>query len=79
VASVRSRPLLAALAVALTALPLGAGKEAPALASRPALVLELFTSQGCSSCPAADRVLSRLGSEARADGLTLVPLAFHVD
>jgi hypothetical protein len=47
--------------------------------SRPAVVLELFTSQGCSSCPAADRVLSRLGREARSDGLTLVPLAFHVD
>ncbi|MFQ5351075.1 MAG: DUF1223 domain-containing protein [Thermoanaerobaculia bacterium] len=60
-----------------------AGQGAPALAeaesSRPAVVVELFTSQGCSSCPAADRVLSRLGTETRTDDLTLVPLAFHVD
>ncbi len=63
----------------LVSSPLGAGDEAPSSASRPAVVLELFTSQGCSSCPAADRVLSRLGSEERADGVALVPLAFHVD
>lgn len=38
------------------------------------IVLELFTSQGCSSCPLADRLLSRLGAED-----DVVPLAFHVD
>lgn len=42
-------------------------------ASGPVLV-ELFTSQGCSSCPPADKVLSALGS--RQD---VIPLAFHVD
>jgi hypothetical protein len=41
-------------------------------------VLELFTSQGCSSCPPADRLLSRIGhDEATRD--RVVPLAFHVD
>ena len=35
--------------------------------------LELFTSQGCSSCPAADAVLA--GLVGRAD---LLPLALHV-
>ncbi len=39
------------------------------------VVLELFTSQGCSSCPAADTLIRRLGE---ADP-SLVPLAFHVD
>ncbi len=41
--------------------------------SRP-LVIELFTSQGCSSCPPADAYLGQLAG--RAD---VVALAFHVD
>jgi hypothetical protein len=38
------------------------------------VVLELFTSQGCSSCPPADRLLGDLGQ--RDD---VVALSFHVD
>ena len=37
-------------------------------------LLELYTSEGCSSCPPADRFLSGLKNEKE-----LVPLAFHVD
>ena len=51
--------------------------EARSSASRVA-VLELYTSEGCNSCPPADRWLSSLP----ARGLTserLIPLAFHVD
>ena len=40
--------------------------------------VELFTSEGCSSCPSADRWLSRLGA-ALDHRLRAVPLAFHVD
>lgn len=43
------------------------------------LVVELFTSQGCSSCPPADRLLRRLAGEGRIASRELVPLAFHVD
>jgi hypothetical protein len=39
-------------------------------------LVELFTSQGCSSCPPADRWLSRLAKEAPAH--RAVPLALHV-
>jgi hypothetical protein len=38
------------------------------------VVLELFTSQGCSSCPAADQVLGKIAEE---DGV--IALSFHVD
>ena len=40
-----------------------------------AVVVELFTSQGCSSCPPADRLVSEL---AKQHG-QVIPLAFHVD
>ncbi len=38
------------------------------------VVVELFTSQGCSSCPPADELLTEM---AKHD--TLLPLAYHVD
>ena len=41
-------------------------------------VVELYTSEGCSSCPSADRWLSRL-IEAPKDELDVLALAFHVD
>jgi hypothetical protein len=48
----------------------------PAPAAEPIAVIELFTSEGCSSCPPADRLLRDLA--ARNDA-RLFPLAFHVD
>lgn len=47
----------------------------PAAATgKPVAVVELFTSQGCSSCPEADAFLGEL---ARRDGV--IALAWHVD
>ncbi len=40
------------------------------------VVLELFTSQGCSSCPPADAVLAKY---ALQNNPNIIPLAFHVD
>lgn len=47
-------------------------------ADRDVALVELYTSEGCSSCPPADRWLSQLRSDS---GLwrDFVPIAFHVD
>lgn len=42
-----------------------------------AAVVELYTSEGCSSCPPADRELSALPREAAA-GSVVIPLGLHV-
>lgn len=41
-------------------------------------LVELYTSEGCSSCPPADRWLSRLADDADL-WREFVPVAFHVD
>lgn len=43
------------------------------------VVIELFTSQGCSSCPAADRNLAEIVEKAESSGLPIFGLSFHVD
>ena len=40
-------------------------------------VVELFTSEGCSSCPPADKLLERIQKDAQGKNIYL--LAFHVD
>ncbi len=42
-------------------------------------VVELFTSEGCSSCPPADALLGQLAVDARDQRLPVHLLAFHVD
>lgn len=42
------------------------------------IVMELFTSHGCSSCPPADTILSELGLQSEWKD-RLIPLAFHID
>lgn len=64
--------------VAMAAASAGAAAAAAACAARsglqPTPVVELYTSEGCSSCPPADRWLAAL-----KDRDDVVALAFHVD
>ena len=48
-------------------------------AAQPVVVLELFTSQGCSSCPPADKALQDITQQATKSGQTVYGLSFHVD
>src|ERR1700761_2389746 len=58
---------------ALVGLVLGLFTATASATERP-VVVELFTSQGCSSCPPANAFLNEM-SKGRSD---LLPLAFHV-
>ena len=72
-----ARSRLPFLALSLAVLAPRGGSGLPAVDSR-AAVVELFTSQGCSSCPPADRLLSKLAGDPRFQG-KVIPLSFHVD
>ena len=82
----RHRRRRRAAVILIFALVSGAAATSPQGGAEPAdpvpkgfAVVELFTSQGCSSCPPADELLVGIAQEARERGTRVYTLAFHVD
>jgi hypothetical protein len=80
------KPLLSAVvvisAVAIFGLvfPKGTNAQASAPAGvRTPVVVELFTSEGCSSCPPADQLLAKLEAEQSIQNAEVIALEEHVD
>ena len=73
--------LMAVLAIAAWQVLPGPAPETdlPVGEAAPVAVVELFTSEGCSSCPPADRLLARVAAEARQSNDPVFTLSFHVD
>ncbi len=69
---------LTAVITAAIQLPAFAGKVTVTSGVYRTPVVELYTSEGCSSCPSADEWVSKLG-DALGGEFHAVPLAFHVD
>jgi hypothetical protein len=70
--------LLAGLFLAVVPEALAAPACVAQSTARRNVLLELYTSEGCNSCPPADSRLSQFKGRAEYAG-QLVPLAFHVD
>jgi hypothetical protein len=69
--------IVLAAVVAAFALEHQSSTPATKVGDQPVLV-ELFTSQGCSSCPPADELLRHIARDPSLRGRA-IPLAFHVD
>jgi hypothetical protein len=76
--SVAATTLMTMLAVALC-VTITHGQHAKSAAASTPVVIELFTSEGCSSCPPADDIMAMLVREQPVKGAQIIALGEHVD
>ncbi len=67
-----------ALLLLLSGVSAAAAQAAPPATQSRAVLVELFTSEGCSSCPSADDLLRKVNGTKTASGQLIVGISEHV-
>lgn len=76
--NLRSLLFVATIATGLQSIVQGQSTPSPVPNLKPAVVAELFTSEGCSSCPPADALLTKMDG-MKYEGAPIIVLSEHVD